>query len=161
MPIPVWSDKEANKARAEVAAHARALRLALERLPERELWRLGTVSGITMKNWKMPEPTDRYVTVLSSFFMPITLRQLQIIEAVIKEEDKFPGRKPQPGPNKPLESQIIKRLIFAYSPQTLKVSTSRNGNFYIFLKELGEIAGLQFGHDLLKSVNGKEKRGGM
>ena len=161
LPIPDWSTKEANRARSEIAAHARALRLALGRLPERELWRLGTVSGITMQVWRMPEPTKRYVPVLSNFFIPITLRQLEIIEAVIKEEDKSPGRKPQPGPNKTLESQIIKRLIFAYSPKTLKVSTSRNGNFYIFLKELGEITGLQFGHDLLKSVNGKEKRGGM
>lgn len=150
-PIPVWSVKEANKAHTEIEKHARALRLALERLPQEELGRLGILSGITMQVWKMPEPTKGYVPVLSNRFMPITLRQLQIIESVIKEGDKYPI-KALPGPHKPLERLLIKRLILVYSPQIGEASKSKNGNFYLFIKELAEITGLEIGYDLFKSA---------
>ena len=151
IPIPVWSVKDAKKAHSEIEKHARALRLALQGLPPGELNRLGTLAGFTMQTWKMPEPTKGYVPVLSNCFMPITLRQLQIIESVIEVNDRH-ARKALPGPHKPLERLLIKRLILVFSPQIGEASLSKNGNFYLYIKELADIAGLEIGHDLFKSA---------
>jgi hypothetical protein len=150
------TQKEWRDALLSMETHARALHLAIERLPDHEYLMLSeTISVYISKHGILPSRERVYgrcnkeIAIAPGDVLPL----LSTLTAQLDLVGKMIGRRPlRRGVDKGLEYEILLSLVEWHRYILGEVSASENGVFVRFLKTLGPMVGLSFGVDLLKTV---------
>lgn len=150
------TQKEWCDALLSMETHARALHLAIERLPDHEYLMLSeTISVYISKHGILPSRERVYgrcskeIAIAPGDVLPL----LSTLTAQLDLVGKRIGRRPlRRGVDKGLEYEILLSLVGLHRYILGEVSASENGVFVRFLKTLGPMVGLSFGVDLLKTV---------
>jgi len=150
------TQKEWHDALLSMETHARALHLAIERLPDHEYLVLSEMisvyiskHGIFPSRERVYGRCSKEVVIAPGDVLPL----LSTLTAQLDLVGKMIGRQPlRRGVDKGLEYEILLSLVEWHRYILGNVSASENGVFVRFLKTLGPMVGLSFGVDLLKTV---------
>lgn len=147
-PTDLQTDAEAVELSQVIELHANALRIALERLNNSERAAWGSLVSSALRGGTC----DRlFIINEGQSHTNQILRSLYALEEVAKRSAA--SRKPKRGPQKIVESKVIRDLASVYEMSFGRLpAVSSNGIFVQFLRQVGDIVGLEMGPDLVRSV---------
>lgn len=148
--------KEWRTTLADMAKHAHALRLAIERLPDHEYLMLSGLVSVLVEKHGLHHRRERVfgrasveATIAPADVLPLLSSLTNYLEEAQKAIDR---ERLKPGVDKGLENEILISLVVTHRDILGKVSASENGRFCNFLKTLGPMIGLSLGPSLLRTV---------